>query len=270
MLPTFLVIGAMKAGTTSLYYYLAEHPDIGMSVQKETDFFLDAHGTWQRGTDWYAARFPDAPARGECAPNYTKRHLFGGVPARIQSVCPDATLIYLVRDPIERAVSHYVGSRMQGREERPFAEAVRDAESNYVLTSRYHWQLAPYLDRFPRAQMHTIATEALRDNPQAVLRSIYRTLGVDPSFENRRIETRFNAAATKKKRPGWLRWLSRQIPQPAKDWLRPRLPMQWLPGTPVERPTLAPAVRAHLADRLRPDADALRDLTGQPFDAWSV
>jgi hypothetical protein len=60
MLPTFLIIGAMKCGTTSLYYYLAEHPDIGMSRRKETNFFVETHN-WEQGRDWYAHRFPDEP-----------------------------------------------------------------------------------------------------------------------------------------------------------------------------------------------------------------
>jgi len=272
MLPTFLVIGAMKGGTTSLYYYLAEHPEIGMSRRKETDFFLKEHGNWDRGRDWYAQQFPDdAPVRGECSPNYTKRHLFEGVPERITSVCPDVKLIYLVRDPIERAVSHYWGSCQRGREERSFEAAVADtAHSNYVLTSRYYMQLQPYLDRFDRKNLLVCTTERLRTDPPDILQQIYRFLGVDAAFENRRTERRFNPSAAKKKRGAWYRWLSRRVPQPVKDRLRLYLPLHWLPGTRVPRPDVSPAVRVHLAEALHADADALRDLTGRDFETWSV
>ena len=272
MLPTFLVIGAMKCGTTSLYYYLAEHPEIGMSRRKETDFFLDAHGNWGRGRDWYARQFPEgAPERGECSPNYTKRHLFGGVPGRIASICPDVKLIYLVRDPIERTVSHYLGSCQEGREERSFAAAVADVEqSNYVLTSRYHWQLQPYFDSFAEENLLVLSTEALGAAPAEALRRIYRFLGVDPSFQNRRIGTRFNPSAEKTKRGPWLRWLSGQVPQPLKDRLRPYLPLQWLPGERVPRPEVSTDVRARLEDTFRPDVEALRALTGRDFDDWCV
>lgn len=272
MLPTFLVIGAMKCGTTSLYYYLAEHPQVGMSRRKETDFFLAEHGNWAQGRDWYARQFPDdAPARGECSPNYTKRHLFDGVPKRIASVCPDVKLIYLVRDPIERTVSHYQGSRQQGREERSFEAAVANVErSNYVLTSRYHMQLQPYLDRFGEANLLVCTTEDLRAAPTETLQRIYRFLGVDAAFENRRTGRRFNPSAAKKKRGPWYRWLSRRVPQHIKDRLRLYLPFHWRPGERVSRPRVAPAVRTRLEETFGPDVEALRTLTGRDFDTWSI
>jgi hypothetical protein len=272
MLPTFLVIGAMKCGTTSLYYYLAEHPEIGMSRRKETDFFLNDHGNWERGRNWYAQQFPDdAPARGECSPNYTKRHLFDGVPERIMSVCPDVKLIYLVRDPIERTISHYWGSCQRGREERPFEMAVADvASSNYVLTSRYRMQLQPYLEQFSEHDLLVCSTENLKAAPTDTLQRIYRFLGVDAAFENRRTERRFNPSAAKKKRGPWYRWLSRQVPQHFKDRWRLHVPLHWLPGQQVSRPDVAPDVRARLEEALHPDAEALRTLTGRDFEAWSV
>jgi hypothetical protein len=271
MLPTFLVIGAMKGGTTSLYYYLDEHPEIGMSVRKETDFFLDTHGNWERGRDWYASLFPEAPMRGECAPNYTKRHLFDGVPARIASVCPDVKLVYLVRDPIERTVSHYVGARMQEREDRAFEAAMADPEtSNYVRTSCYHWQLQPFRDRFAEEQILVLPSEALRENPTATLQTIYRFLGVDDGFQNQRTERRFNVAAAKKKRGAGLRWLARQVPQRWKDRLRPHLPLEKLPGRRVSRPDVSPSVRTHLEEVFRPDVAALRAWTGRAFEGWSM
>jgi hypothetical protein len=271
MLPTFLVIGAMKAGTTSLYYYLDEHPEIGMSVRKETDFFLDAHGNWDRGRDWYASLVPEAPMRGECSPNYTKQHLFEGVPERIASVCPDVKLIYLVRDPIERTVSHYVGSRMAGREDRPFPEAVANAEaSNYVLTSCYHRQLEPYRALFREDRILVVQTEALKSEPAATLQTIYRFLGVDDTFRNERTDRRFNVAAAKTKPQAWVRWLSRQVPQRWKDRLRPYMSLRWLPGERVERPEVTPSVQAHLEAVFRPDVEALRAWTGRAFADWSV
>lgn len=272
MLPTFLVIGAMKCGTTSLYHYLAEHPEVGMSRRKETDFFLSNHGNWNRGRDWYARQFPDEPpARGECSPNYTKRHLFDGVPARIEAVCPHVKLIYLVRDPIERTISHYRGSRRQGREERSFEAAVVDVEaSNYVLTSRYFLQLQSYLDRFAKQDLLIVSTEELGTAPDRTLRTVYQFLGVDPTFEGWRTGQRFNPSAGKKKMGAWTRWLSQQVPQPLKDQVRPYLPLHWLPGKRIPRPEVSPALRARLEEAFRADVEALRDLTGHDFDAWSI
>lgn len=270
MLPTFLVIGAMKCGTTSLYYYLAEHPQIGMSRVKETDFFLSEHGNWHRGSDWYARQFPGgAEQRGECAPNYTKSHLFDGVPVRIESVCPDVKLIYLVRDPIERTVSHYVGSCLQGREERSFGAAVADVEtSNYVLTSCYHTQLQPYLECFAEESLLVCSTETLSNSPTAVLRRVYRFLGVDPTVPVQRTERRLNVSDVKA--GGWLRWLARRVPQRLKDRLRPYVPWRWLPGERVARPAVSDATRARLEEVFHPEAERLRALTGRAFETWSV
>lgn len=269
MLPTFIVIGAMKCGTTSLYYYLDEHPDIGMSMQKETDFFIDEHGNWERGVEWYRSMFPQATARGECSPNYTKRHLFSKVPERIREVCPNAKFIYLVRDPIERTISHYMGSRMQGRISIPFDEVVASpGESNHVLTSCYYRQLKPYLEVFSRDQLLVVQNEKLRSDPVATMRRIYRFLGVDAMFINKRINTHFNKGTDKKKRAAWFRWISSRIPQRWKDYWRLYLPLQWLPGTSVQRPTLEPEVVEKLLVFFRPEVKKLQRLTGQPFSAW--
>jgi hypothetical protein len=117
MLPNFIIIGAMKCGTTSLYYQLSEHKEVKMSIQKETNFFIRKRdfekGRYEKGRDWYESCFPEGGmARGECSPNYTKVHLFPGVAQRMQELLPDVRLVYMVRDPIERLVSHYVQNRV--------------------------------------------------------------------------------------------------------------------------------------------------------------
>ncbi len=108
-LPNLLVVGAMKCGTSSLHNYLARHPDIFMSAEKELNFFTGSNSG--QSLDWYKAQFPvDAPVRGESSQNYSKRHnpLFPGAAEAIKAVIPDTKLIYLVRDPIERYRSHKV------------------------------------------------------------------------------------------------------------------------------------------------------------------
>jgi hypothetical protein len=271
MLPTFLVIGAMKCGTTSLYYYLDAHPDIGMSIQKETDFFIQERN-YEKGQTWYESRFREAGrARGECSPNYTKAHLFPGVAQRMYDLVPDARLIYMVRDPIDRMVSHYVGNRVEGREERSFSAAVTEpADNNYLMTSRYHWQLRPYLDTFGADHVLVRSLEALSKRPARVLRDICRFVGVDEDDGDIANLRRFNASRTKRRHGPWTRWVKGILSQPLKDTLRPYVPRGWIPGTSVEPPDPSPALREKLADRLRDDANALRRLTGRSFETWSV
>ncbi|MEZ5721509.1 MAG: sulfotransferase [Paracoccaceae bacterium] len=87
LLPQFIIIGAMKSGTTTLYRYLDLHPAVEMSRDKETDFFLTEKNR-ARGLDWYAAQFTsEARVRGEASPNYTKRRDFPGVPERLARCC---------------------------------------------------------------------------------------------------------------------------------------------------------------------------------------
>ena len=111
-LPTFLVIGSMKCGTTSLHDYLARHPDVFMSAVKEVNFFV-LERTWDKGIDWYRAQFYGRyQVRGEASQNYTKRHEFEpGVAERIRSLLPNVKLIYIVRDPVARFVPAAGGER---------------------------------------------------------------------------------------------------------------------------------------------------------------
>src|SRR5438309_2284856 len=107
MLPNLIVIGAARCGTTSLHKYLAAHPEIAMSREKELSFFVEEKN-WSRGLGWYAAQFgAQAPVRGESSPAYSAFPLYRGVPERMARTVPDAKLVYLVRDPIARIASHY-------------------------------------------------------------------------------------------------------------------------------------------------------------------
>lgn len=118
MLPDIIIIGAMKGGTTSLYHYLASHPDVVASRDKETDFFR-SRKHFSKGIEWYRQQFRGAGTHAlEASPNYTKRHKFRGVPRRMHSVLPEAKLVYVLRDPVERIISHYMHNRHHGRETR--------------------------------------------------------------------------------------------------------------------------------------------------------
>ena len=107
-LPDFMVIGAMKAGTTGLAFYLGQHPDVFISSTMEANFFADP-GNWHRGVGWYQRLFDseklhvgDGSVRNTMVPEYT------GAPERIGRLLPDVRLVYLVRDPIERLRSMFI------------------------------------------------------------------------------------------------------------------------------------------------------------------
>jgi hypothetical protein len=123
-LPTFIVIGAMKAGTTSLYHYLRHHEQVFMPKVKELDFFVEEMN-WPRGIHWYTQQFAGAAAgvlaSGEASTSYSKYPQHAGVPERMAATVPDVKLLYVVRDPIARIRSHYrhrvlVGAEREGLE----------------------------------------------------------------------------------------------------------------------------------------------------------
>jgi hypothetical protein len=261
-LPSFIVIGAMKGGTSSLYHYLGEHPEICMSSTKETDYFIEGRNYGQ-GLDWYRSLFADhAKVCGEASPNYSKRHRHRGVPSRLRRLIPDVRLIYIMRDPIDRIVSHYLHNRSIGRENRALPEAVaaKSYRNNYVRTSMYQFQLAAYVRRFPLERILTITTEELREKQAETLKTIFRFVGVDPDFEGKVFGRYFNqtpvAGQTESDDNGG-------IPPPAL------LPLQQA-SVALERPVLDRADRDRLAEYLAPDIEKLRLLTGLRFERWSL
>src|SRR4051812_20619515 len=121
MLPTFVILGTMRGGTTSLVRYLGEHPDVYVAPQKEVHFF-DEH--FELGVEWYEAQFEgrgDARQFGEGTPAY----LYGDIAMqRLKQILPETRLIVSVREPVERAYSHYWHQRARGYETKEFVDAI--------------------------------------------------------------------------------------------------------------------------------------------------
>ena len=178
-LPSFVVIGATRAGTETLNAWLNDHPDVCMSPRESLDFFLE-NGTWDMGVGWYALRFGTCgwdQTRGESSPAYADTHLDPGVPKRMYSVIPDAKLIYLVREPMERMRSVFRQRVTDGSETRNFAEAVAD-DPDYRETSRYITHIGAFLKHFNKKQLLVITSEQLAADPQATLGAVHSHLGV--------------------------------------------------------------------------------------------
>jgi hypothetical protein len=241
-LPTFITIGAMKSGTSALHQYLQEHPQIEMSRRKETDFFFrpDQGG---HDVDWYRSHFTGSGEQfGESSPNYTKRHVFDGVAERMHAVVPDIRLIYLVRDPIDRAVSHYEHIAARGRTDRnQFEKYFENFDNPTLKTSRYAYQLEPYVETFGMERILVIASERLRDDRRAVLRRVFSFLGVDPDFTS-----------------------------PSFDIDHHVTPNTTPDGEVLEPLVLPELDRQVIADHLRSDINRFRSMVGQDFAHWSV
>ncbi len=161
-LPTFFIIGAPKAGTTSFHYYLNQHPQIQMSAVKEPSFFApssnppDARRSINR-LDQYEQLFdPAVGVRGEASTNYAEYPFRQGVPERIKELVPEAKFVYLVRDPIDRTMSHYHHLVADGGERRSLEEIfndLSDPRTPCICASLYALQLELYLRDFPQERI---------------------------------------------------------------------------------------------------------------------
>ena len=193
--PNLFLVGAMKSGTSYLSGLLGAHPAVFMCSPKEPCYFVDpdvlrrvwpvawAQGHW-RTPERYLGLFAAARAAaviGEASTVYSQLPLFAHVPERILAFNPAARFIYIMRDPVERTVSHYWHRVRWWGEHRSLMSAVA-ADARYTDVSHYALQLRAYLDLAGRERVHTLTFEALLADPVGQLLRVYEWLGVDPSF----------------------------------------------------------------------------------------
>jgi Sulfotransferase domain len=171
-----VIIGASRSGTTSLARYLGAHPEVYLAREKELYFF---NRRFHRDVGWYRDRFRDAGdarAIGEATPEY----LYSPeAPARMARVIPQARLIAILRNPVDRAYSAYWANRSLGREPASsFEAAVESGSDEYMDRSRYLPHLERFVEHFPRSALHVMVFEELVDDPVAEYASVCRFLGV--------------------------------------------------------------------------------------------
>jgi len=277
-LPNLIVVGAAKAGTTSLHNYLDLHPDITMSADKEMRFFTDPDcRSWVgRYQDYFAA---GTRYRGESTPQYTKWPLFPGVADRIAELAPDARLIYLLRDPVERSIAEYVEEATWGVMSGDIDEHLADADAAYnrlVAPSRYATQLRELHRRIDPDRILVVDLADLSEEPGKTLAAVFEFLELPAiDLDEEALRPR-NAWGFKGTHPAWYRALRR----PALIRAVHRLPTERLErlrafvrrriSKPVERPEPSPETVARLRTALAPEMADLRDLTGMTFSRWSL
>lgn len=177
-LPDFLIIGAMKCGTSTLQAQLAAQPGIFMTTPKEPNFFSD-DAVYARGLGWYERLFENAAPgdlKGEASTHYTKLPTHPESLARLAAVVPTPKLVYLIRNPISRAVSHYIHEWSQGVMSGDI-EAAFERHSELVDYGRYGMQIAPWVAAFGSGNVFLSSLEAMNRNPQALLDRVGRFLG---------------------------------------------------------------------------------------------
>lgn len=273
-LPNVIVIGAQKCGTSGMHFYLGLHPEIWTSSPKELNFFV-AERNWPRGVEWYRSRFhADYPVRVEASPNYTAYPMNKGVPERMAEVVPDARLIFIVRDPIDRIAAHWIHNYSHGRHQGEL-ETILSPKTSYIDRSRYAMQLERFLEHFPREQFHFIENEDLRRNRADALRAAFEFVGADPGYTNPRFAVERHRS-TRKTRLTPLgervnkRWSAqeRHSKLSRKAWVFAR--GYWPLGARIERPAIREAIPDDVIEMLREDARRLTELTGLDVGRWSI
>lgn len=292
--PNCIIIGAPRSGTTSLYNYLQQHPQVFMSPLKETRFFAyedqavdyqgpaDAHA-YNRDTVTDAAAYRQLFANrspgqvtGEASPVYLYRG--GRAAERIQHHVPDGKLIAIFRNPVDRAYSDFLNmvrlgweplrnfGRALAREERRIA-ARWSPYYHYRAKGFYARQLQPYLDRFDRAQMRFYLHEDLRQDAASLMADLFTFVGVDHRMS---VDT-----TTRHNRSGLPRSdaLHRLLTHPTTERVM-RGPLRavrtalrdW--NTDPEKPPMAPSIRAELQDTYRDDIQRLQAILDRDLSHW--
>lgn len=200
----FIILGAKKCATTSLFHWLGGHPEVHPSSGKEPSFF-SRDEQWEQGVAWYDSLFAGADpdqVTGEGG-NYASSRLAPETIPRIRSVVPDVRLLYVVRQPIDRLRSDYRHDVQRGRETRPLPEAVTASGTRYVANSCYHRLVAPWLDAFGD-QLLILRFEDLVGPEDSAWHRVLDHLGLGPVP---RPETNANPTAATPRFSALFRWL---------------------------------------------------------------
>lgn len=288
LMPNLFVIGASKSGSSALHAYLRPHPDICMSREKEPCFFVDQDELKEAwpimarqpcSHDWYAylnlwAGGEAARYRGEGSVYYSQAPHRSGVPARIAATCPDARIIYSVREPVTRAIGHYWQRYKEFQERLPLLDAVRE-HAIYRDTSDYSLQLSAFLEYFDRSQIHVIVAEELRENRREVLAETIEWLGLRPyeHAESELTDRHRSPPTTRKERfpmvakvrnSGLWAAARRRLPKTLVDQLRKRATVEFEKADVDES-----AATAYLAEYFAPRIVEFETLLGRKIPQWS-
>lgn len=186
MLPTFIIAGAQKAGTTALRIYLSQHDEVFMA-DKEIHFF-DRDENFSKGLEWYESFFDHDDSErvvGEKTPDYMYDER---VAERIYEFLPDVKLIFVLRNPIDRAYSHYWHNVRRGVERNSFHDAVKKeiagvTDTSYLDRGKYVIQLRKFAKFFSKSDMLFLRTEDLKSNTVESLKMVLEFLNVNKDFE---------------------------------------------------------------------------------------
>lgn len=271
-LPDFLFIGPDKTGSSWLHYVLSQHPDVFVPDCKDI-YFFDRY--YDRGMQWYASFFEDAPAGVGAVGELSHDYLFSpDVARRIREELPGVQLLTCLRDPVERTFSQYLYMVRSGRTRVSFADAI-DQFPILINNSLYWEHLRHYYDLFDRSRIAALRFERLESQPSAFAADVFGFLGVDPSvsitFERRvrpastprsyRLARVMKRGAEIARNLGFAKLVGRIKHNALTEAF-------YRPYGEGERPQLDPDTEARLRDAFADDIIKLERLTGEDLASW--
>lgn len=268
--PDFVIIGAMKSATSTLQEQLALQSGIFMCDPKEPNFFSDDQ-QYGRGVNWYTDLFSHAPSgalMGEASTHYTKLPTYPQTVARMHELLPGARLIYVMRHPIDRLVSHYIHEWSMGNINCSIDQAVRQYPE-LIAYGQYSMQLAPFFAAYGRERILPVFFDRLTHEPQAELERVCRFIGykggatwiheVKPSNVSSERLRRFPLYDILIKSSIATRFRRALVPRELRNWAKARLTMR-------QRPQLGPATTSELVERFDEDLCRLGGWLGTKLD----
>ena len=283
-MPSFVCVGAPKSATTWLFRCLGEHPEVFVPDFKETNFFTVcrwADDYESNGIDYYVDLFADAKPEqivGDFSPDLLQDPF---APERLRALLPEARLIVMIRNPIERARSHYYYVRQRTRyREYSLREILEDPSrdpAGFLSQGLYGEQLELWLAHFPIERFLVITTEEVRNAPEQVFRRTCEFIGANPNFVSSSLRSLANPARSMRIPAlyGLSLRVSRFLATHGLDRVRallkrtgvPRL-IQRLNEAPAENPPLSPQEVYELAAFYREDNERLSQLLGRDYSSW--
>lgn len=276
-LPSFLIIGAQKSGTTTLYRDLLTQPGVFFPYIKEPNNLSDERVLTAAGLSEYADLYKtskDSDIRGDASTGYSRHPRFPNVPERAKHLLgPDIKLIYIIREPVSRIVSNH-HHMFTNAECSPTIEEFFGNDEHYCIdTSRYAKQIRTWLEHFPLSSMRVLIFEEYTKRRREVIEELAPFLGFTAEPDLVDPDSRFNAAADRSSDRGLFMRIQRSslygrlrpLMSPAtrdrlRKWLAPKAP-------PPPPPPTAETVESML-ETLEPDQRELAELMGRPYPIW--
>lgn len=276
--PDFIVIGATKAGTTSLDFYLRNHPDVEMAQPKELNYFVDRsasidgakfRGNWDQGVEWYESHFcTKKKLCGEASPHYAHAP---HVPERMARVTPEVKLVYLVREPMARLQSDYLMAVRRGWTTACFSRYI-DEHPFALEASLYYKQIKRFLKKFSLKKILVLESDCLQNQREHALRQVFEFIGAEPEFSSSLFQKECNVAKAECypnglgmliNRSRVMQWSEQVLPSRIHYHLRNWI-LAPLAGPPPST-SLSAAKRDALITLFHQQVEHLRSLTGQPL-----